>query len=99
MAGYFQLLNKKTGKPESFSFIDEELCNYFHEPIDPDKYLAGWYDSIGFRVAMGKSLTEIRQDFINLMIEDPKHAEGISNLIKILDWIDQHYTTNSWHAK
>jgi hypothetical protein len=103
MAAYFQLISLTTGEATSFNQIDEEICAAFDQPVDPDKYLINWYNAIGQRVAMGKSLDEVRTTFIGYIIEaiskgDNNQVIGYTNLIGILNWITNHYTTNSWYS-
>jgi len=107
MAAYFQLISFKTGEPTSFNQIDEEICAAFDHPVDPERYICGWYDAIGARIATGNTLDQVRTIFIGYIIEaimDERKANQIryyTNLIGILNWITNHYTTNAWysHAK
>ncbi len=89
MAAYFQLISKETGEAVSFNQIDEEMCAYFKQPVDEDKYLCNWYNSIGWRVAMGKSLVEVAQEFI-------AYGPEASDLLQITNWLIERYTTDSW---
>jgi hypothetical protein len=105
MAAYFQLISFKTGESTSFSQIDEEICAAFAHPVDPDQYICGWYNAIGARVATGNTLDQVRTTFIGYIIEaiaDPRKKNQVSyytNLIGILNWITNNYTTNSWYSR
>jgi hypothetical protein len=103
MAGYFQLINLVTGEADSFNHIDELMCAAFDEQVDPDKYLIDWYNCIGFRVAMGKTLDEVRTVFIGYIVEaigknDKNQITYYTNMIGLLNWLTNHYTTNSWYT-
>ena len=104
MAGYFQLINLATGEADTFNSIDEQLCAAFDTPVNPDEYLIGWYNAIGGRVAMGKSLSEVREIFLSYIeeakidIRKQNQIEYYNNLILLLDWISERYTTNSWYS-
>jgi hypothetical protein len=91
MAAYFQLISKTTKEPALFNAIDIELCNHFKQPIDDEKYLSNWYDSIGFRIATGNTLDDIIREFTNL------EQEGwVKALLSIAIYLNEHYTTNNW---
>lgn len=104
MAAYFQLISFKTGESTPFNQIDEEICAAFDTPVTDD-YVLGWYNAIGFRVSTGKTLDEVRTIFIGYIIEaisDPHKQNQIryyTDLIGILNWISQNYTTNSWYSR
>ncbi len=82
----FQLINRETGKADSFVEIDETICKYMDWPIDGDKFAFGWYDVIGLGLALGKSFDEIRRYYT----DEPE-------LLKIIDWLDQRYTSDAWY--
>jgi hypothetical protein len=101
MAANFQLLCRTTGKATSFNLIDEQLCAAFAQPVDDDKYLCDWYNSIGWRVATGNSLDQVRTIFIGYIVEaiskgDQRQVTGYTDLIALLNWLTQNYTTDSW---
>ena len=101
MAICFQLFRKGEPEPTSLSKIDEELCKLLNLPVDPVKYVASWYDTIGFRLALGKSFQEIREDFG--VIRDGEHVGWTSQddimldqWFQILDYLEENYSPNSW---
>lgn len=96
MPNCFQLLDKETGNPTQFSEIDEKLCAEFKQPVHPTHYMWGWYDSIGFKIAIGKTEAEIRQDYVDLKAELPT-ASWPDDLLKVCDYIFAHYTARAWH--
>ena len=61
---------------------------------DPKKYYRGWYDCFGLEASIG-------WDFAR-MISERKDLEtstdpGDMELMRILRWLDEHYTTDSWY--
>lgn len=59
--------------------------------------MAGWYDSIGQRVAFGSDFAAVRAAFERTIRESPikGEREHYQDLIRILDYLDEHYTTDS----
>lgn len=97
MAHYIQLVPKQSNNeqswPESFSSIDNKLCEHFGVPVHPDKYYTppgefNWYDAIGWS-CINKSLAT----FANELEED-----GLE-LAKAIRWIDDNYTLISWMGR
>ena len=100
MANYFQLISKKTGEATSFNTIDDELCAHFGYDVNPEQYFAGWYQSIGGRIASGRSFEEIRKQFIEHGLEhDGKHKELYDMLVKILDYLKDNYDSSAWTSR
>lgn len=87
MAAYLQLYNKQTGALTKFSDIDNELREHFQQPADPEKFLCGWYDSVGCYLAIGFDDTRIREIL--------KDYEGLT---KIYEYLIEHYDVNHWHG-
>jgi hypothetical protein len=103
MAANFQLINKVTGQAGYFNAIDEEICAAFGWPMDEENYIFGWYNAIGWRVATGNSLDQVRSIFIGYIIEallknDYKQVRYYTTVIGILNYLTQHYTTDSWYT-
>lgn len=100
MPNYVQLISKETGEATSFNAIDEELCNHFGYDIDPEKYFAGWYDSICGRLACGMSFDEIRERFVEHGKEyDGKNKRLYDMLINILEYLKEHYDSSAWASR
>ena len=66
--------------------LDEELCNHVGLAVDPDQWVCGWYDSFGFRLAVGMALDDPR------MIEDLKDYKGLE---AIRAYLAENYTTST----
>ena len=96
MAIYFQLLDKQSGTATAFNDIDIELCTHFNEPIDDNKYLAGWYDSIGYRAASGDNWQDIIEYFEQPIADGEEWAIG---LLDIAMYLSEKYTINNWSGR
>ena len=88
MAAYFQLISRTTGQPATFNEIDEELCELLEVPCDANKYICGWYDSIGFRAAMGSTWDEIESE-----------CNWCDEIKTIVQHLKANYDINNWSGK
>lgn len=89
MAIYFQLIDQ--GKEVDLHELDQEICNILETPVS-DIYWGGkvsdprsfnWYDYIGFWLAAGKSLDEVKD-----IIVQPRLSENWNNkAIKVIDFL------------
>ena len=95
MANCFTLTRKGESKPASLQAIDDEMRIEFGEEPDEDHWLWGWYDTIGYGLALGRDLAQLREQFA----EDPAESERINmsrrRMLVVIDWLDEHYTTNA----
>ena len=87
MPNCFTLTRKGETEPASLSAIDEELCALLKRPIHPTRYVEGWYDSIGFALACGRSWEQIKELFSSPWEDD---------LRKIIVYLETNYITNAW---
>jgi hypothetical protein len=87
MPNCFQLISKETREAEAFQRIDEAICKHFGWECDTVKYAYGWYDAIGFRVACGKSLQQVRDEFSGYVTE---------SLQENVDYLSARFTTDAW---
>jgi len=71
--------------PVKLTLIDEELCAHLGVEVHPSNWCFGWYDIVGFALAMGKSFAEIRE-----------FCEDYEDLHPIIDYLDANFTTNAW---
>jgi hypothetical protein len=79
----------------SLSKIDEEICEMMNVPCDEKKYYYGWYDIIGFRLAMGETFDD--------MISG-NEAKGIGALEdpiyqQIARWLEANYGSDAWSQR
>jgi hypothetical protein len=89
MPNCFQLIDKETKVAVGLSKLDEDLCREFDQPVDSVRYLDGWFDVIGFKLACGKNYETIRKDI--------EEWQGDNELmLKILSYIEQRYEPSSW---
>jgi len=94
MPNCFQLIDKTTEQAEKFSVIDDKLCAHLGVEPHPKHYYRGWYDSIGLALAVGKSFEEILAT-----VQEPHPTYGVDEeSIKIVKWLDEHYTSTAWYA-
>lgn len=85
MAAYFELISKTTGKPTIFQTIDDEMREHFGEPESTTQWLENWYNTLGLSIALGGTWETLRADW--------------PNKSRIVDWLEQHYTTRAWMAR
>lgn len=72
----------KNGEAVTLVRVDEEICRHFGEEPHPTMYYRGWFDSIGFALASGKSFEEIRLMF--------------PTMVDITNFIEKTYEPKSW---
>lgn len=95
----FQLLEKTNHEAVAFQEVDEQICEHFGISAHPKKYVCGWYESIGLRLACGQSFDEILEEFARTIAEgNPNRAEEIwlVDIIKIAKFLRDHYDMRSW---
>jgi hypothetical protein len=101
MPACFQLIDKETGQPAIFQEIDDKMRESFGAPPDDKNYMNGWYDSIGFRLAIGKDWNAIREEFESEYRNDIN--SGVKSvyprLISITNWLEDHYSSNAWYTR
>jgi hypothetical protein len=96
MPNCFQLISKATGEPTAFAEIDVALCALLGAPVDPVNYVLGWYDTIGFRCALGDSFDTMREEFADNR-DNPQYKPLFwSRMLQCVDYLDAHYTTSAW---
>lgn len=94
MPNCFTLSRKaEPGKPISFITIDEELCAALGKPCDPNKYYLGWYDMIGFRLAMGQSFDDIQQYLIH---DCSDHHDWAVEMLRVSTYLREHFVSDAW---
>ena len=96
MPNCFTLTRKGESKPANLQEIDDEMRQAFGEEPDADRWLWGWYDTIGYGLALGRDWAQLREQFA----EDPDESERINTSrrrrLAVIDWLDEHYTPNAW---
>lgn len=103
MAQYFQLVRKDDleSGPVAFSIIDEELCKFLGCGAHPVKYVAEWYDTIGLRLACGRSFDDIIEEFQRSLDSEKGYgsAEWYATILKIAKYLQEHYTSDAWYGR
>lgn len=101
MPNYFQLVKKGEKEPTALNAIDEELCAHLGVGVHPKKWVRGWYNAIGFALALGKSWEQMREIFLppipagNVMNDEEKADR--EEMAKIIDYLEEHYTSSAWY--
>lgn len=97
MPACFTLTKIGENFPTSLIAVDNAICEHLGVTPSPKYYYHGWYDSIGFRLAIGKTFAEIRNDFRNGMSKpEGEHYYGL--MLKILEYLIANYEPNAWHS-
>ena len=80
------------------STVDEELCKHLDVPIDAINYHYDWYDSIGLRLAVGKTFPEIEQEYLKYQEEakETKALEYYNHMLKIINFLSNNFVSNNW---
>jgi hypothetical protein len=99
MSSSFKLYKPNGEYPEDFIEVDEELCSFFGVEPNPTRFLLGWVDAIGQRVALGWTSNEIKEEFNKEVSKGDKYSPYYENLILVLDYLVEHYELEgSWMA-
>ena len=88
MPACFQLFAKGSDEPARFSVIDDAMRLHFGADPDPAHYYRFWYDIEGFGLAIGKTFADMRKADEGSPPEESRRA--------IIDWLDEHYTSDCW---
>jgi hypothetical protein len=83
--------------------IDEEMCAAFGVPVHPKNWCGGWYNSVGFRLAIGQSFAvQLAKEEEKLLDEQTKpvvdeiEVEYHQDQITIIKWLDANFISDSW---
>lgn len=82
--------------------VDKEICTLLGHEYNPKKWCGltkdrvdglDWYNIVGLCIAMGRTCDEIKETVLS-----GEHADNEvnSNIIKVCDYIKEHYDSNSW---
>lgn len=96
MPNCFSLFKKGETVATSLSVIDDEICDYLAIEPDPTFYAFGWFDSIGMLIACCEGCdlgSEKLRDKVIAWTDDPDRRE---HLLCILNYLEEHYTSESW---
>ena len=100
MPNCFQLVRKGHTKATPLNTIDRELCQLLGVKEHPKLYVAGWFNNIGFSLAMGKTFDEIvekiEKDIASDKPEDLPYQENDKLLLKCANYLRDNYKSNAW---
>lgn len=100
----FQLTPKGYTAPATIQSIDDAICQALDLPWDADEFVCNWYDVIGFRLAMGKTFSQIT-DAINDSIAScleaghPASAYRYRIRLRINHFLLENYTPDAWNER
>ena len=70
--------------PVALQLIDDELRVALGAAPSASEWYCGWYDTIGFALAMGRNFEWCREH-----LDSPR-------LLPVIDWLDANFTANAW---
>ena len=85
MPSCFTLTEIGKSEPSVINDIDKDLWDHFNggEPKGNEKYYRNWYNTIGIRLAMGKTFAEIKEVYKD-------------NDISVIEYLESKYVPNAW---
>lgn len=92
MALCFQLFPRQD-KPAKLSAVDAAMCAHFGVPVDEKFYYCGWFDTVGYLLATGRTFEEAKARIVELDIQPQQ------KLLDICDWIADNYTVDSFSSR
>lgn len=100
MPNCFQLFYLNGDKePVAFQQVDNAICHNLELPWDEKRYVNGWFDFIGFKLAMGQTFQQIADDLQKTIAEDAEGGivcEWTVTMLRINHYLMEHYTCNAW---
>lgn len=107
MAAYFQLYKIGEETPTTFQQVDKEMCEFFNAPVDEKYWFCGWYDTVGFKIAVTapSSWQVLREEYAKQKLEflletqHPEQAEWYNAILDIIDWFEPRYTFSAWQGR
>lgn len=72
--------------------VDEELCAYLGKEVHPEYWCGGWYDTIGFALACGKTFDDMR----TCIRDNEPDDEQAAFALKMINWFDDNFTSDAW---
>lgn len=94
----FALTRKGDDVPTPLAHIDSAICQALDLPWDADKYVNGWYDTIGFRLALGQGFDEIADHFkadlpkVRTMVGE----DWVLTSLRIVHYLNENYHSDAW---
>ncbi len=82
MPNCFMLTRKGEEQMTPLQQVDDEMRTHFGAPPSATEWYRGWYDTIGFGLAMGNDWDRLRE-----LYEDAK---------PVIDWLEANFTVDAW---
>jgi hypothetical protein len=67
------------------------MCRWFGVIPDDVRYFRQWYDVIGFSLAMGNSMEQVKYHLLYEYRNDELYAVAV--------WLDRHFTPKAWYGR
>lgn len=100
MPNCIQLTKHGEQKATPFVVIDQEICTHFNVPCHPKQWHHGWYDFIGFMLAIGKDWAWLHAECKDPYPGKQMDAETTAywqHMDDIVTFLEQRYTTAAWY--
>lgn len=92
----FQLFAVQNGivsiEPADLNYVDQQLCELLNKPVDKTHYVAGWFDAIGWQIAVNN--LQLGTDALRQKIKEFESE----NLNKCLEFLENNYSSTSFYA-
>lgn len=104
MPNCIKFISKASKEAVSLSKIDEEICNLLgvevHENLYGGGYVKGsfnWFDIIGFRISTNNDNNLGQPALREYYKESTIWKEDLPVINKILDYLEENYTSSAWY--
>lgn len=98
MPNCFQLTKKDEKEPSQLQKVDQEIADFMGVPCDEKLWCYGWYNSIGFLIAIKDDCNigsqKLRDEVAEWCKDDPEY---LAILTKILGFLEANYSSNGWY--
>lgn len=99
MPNCFRLIDKVTGEPETLNKVDEKICEAIGVPVHEREWCFGWYNYIGFLLALGKHWDEIEKGLNESAKELNANIGWTEAMLKILAFLRENYESDAWYER
>ena len=84
--------------PTTINAIDTELCQAHDLEWNATRYVYGWFDDIGFSIAIGKTWDNIADKYQTDIRDEPDSPYLTHELmmLRFVHYLRQHYTADGW---
>lgn len=98
MPNCFTLTRKGFNSPATLESVDRALCQHFELEHSARTWIYGWYDDIGFALAMGKTFEQIINRNQEYLTKEPNSpfSEHERMMIRFAAYLNEHYTPDSY---